>query len=65
MVSISPKVGGCDIGHLVFDWALGRNGIVIGGPWVDPDGEISWEWQVLYDDGQIAGASTNDLKVIR
>ena len=52
------------IGDLVHDFALGRNGIIISGTWFEPDGEIAWEWAVLYDGGEIVGASTSDLKVI-
>ena len=70
MIAIAPKVGGCDIGFLVHDYALGRNGIVVGGPWVengkatDVHTAIPWEWLVLYDGGELIGASTNDLQVI-
>ena len=71
MVSISPKVGGCDIGLLVHDYALGMNGIVVGGAWVQPreqnpgaSTDHSWEWLVLYDDGDLMGADTNDLQVM-
>ena len=56
------------IGDLVQDWALGRSGILIGGPFTEPDGSdqmrsITWEWEVLYDNGELMGADTNDLKV--
>jgi|18_taG_2_1085343.scaffolds.fasta_scaffold10122_10 hypothetical protein len=69
MVSISPKVGGCDIGHMVHDYALGINGIVISGAWTENGtgfgtGIIDWEWLVLYDDGKLQGADTNDLQVM-
>ena len=61
-----------ELGKLVHDFALGRNGIVVGGPWVENSGpvtakvlgNIKWEWRVLYDDGELMGADTNDLKVI-
>ena len=72
MTHTSSKVGGCGIGNLVHDYALGRNGIVVGGPWVEttrsgvhsPVRDLAWEWEVLYDDGELMGADTNDLKVI-
>jgi len=71
MTCISPKVGGCDIGHMVHDYALGMNGIVIDGAWTEErDGgiqeikDINWEWLVLYEDGELTGADTNDLQVI-
>jgi hypothetical protein len=59
------------IGELVHDYALGRNGIVIRGAWIEvrePSDimscDIPWEWEVLYDDGELMGADTGDLKVI-
>ena len=63
------------IGKLIFDYALGRSGIVVDGPNVEVGnlpanslaaGEIlKWEWLVLYDDGHTSGADTNDLKEIK
>ena len=70
MTHISPKVGGCDIGLLVHDYALGMNGIVIDGAFIEPAEErgashdLKWEWLVLYDDGDLMGADTNDLQVV-
>ena len=69
MTVIAPKVGGCDIGFLVHDYALGRNGVVVSGAWTEdqeraPFETIHWEWLVLYDDGELQGADTNDLQVI-
>jgi hypothetical protein len=70
MTHISPKVGGCELGNMVHDYALGMNGIVVGGAWVQPRAETgastdhSWEWLVLYDDGDLMGADTNDLQVV-
>jgi hypothetical protein len=69
MTHISPKVGGCDIGFLVHDYALGRNGVVVSGAWTEERRDhrrvdIDWEWLVLYDDGELQGADTNDLQVI-
>jgi hypothetical protein len=69
MTYISPKVGGCDIGLLVHDYALGMNGVVVSGAWTEERRDhrkfdINWEWCVLYDDGEIQGADTNDLQVI-
>ena len=60
------------IGSLVHDWALGRDGIVVDGAHCEVgDGttyaygrKIEWEWLVLYDGGELLGASTLDLKVI-
>jgi len=58
------------IGKLVHDYALGKNGIVVSGAWTMPADEntdtpaIPWEWCVLYEDGELFGASTNDLQVI-
>ena len=51
------------VGDLVHDFALDRDGIVISGSWFEPDGEIDWEWAVLYDGGEIVGADTLDLRV--
>ena len=62
------------IGKLIFDYALGRSGIVVDGPNVEVGtgvnfltaGEIrKWEWLVLYDDGHTSGADTNDLREIK
>ena len=69
MTVIAPKVGGCDIGFLVHDYALGRNGVVVSGAWTEERRDhrrvdINWEWCVLYDDGELQGADTNDLQVI-
>ena len=57
------------IGKLVHDFALGRNGIVVGGTFTDndpdlTDGPYDWEWLVLYDGGELLGADTMDLKEI-
>jgi hypothetical protein len=57
-------------GDLVKDYALGMNGIVIDGAFIEPaekrgaSHDIKWEWLVLYSDGDLMGADTNDLKVI-
>jgi hypothetical protein len=45
------------------------NGIVVDDEWVEDLAhkgglKIDWEWLVLYDDGEIQGADTGDLKVI-
>ncbi len=61
------------IGDLVHDFALGRSGIVVDGPHFElGDGStyaagdmIEWEWAVLYDDSEILGADSMDLKVIQ
>ena len=60
------------IGHVIYDYALGRNGIIVSGAFTEKranphprhDMGINWEWCVLYDDGEMMGADTNDLKVI-
>jgi len=58
------------IGKLVYDYALGMNGIVVGDAFVESAEErgashdLKWEWLVLYHDGDLMGADTNDLKVI-
>ena len=58
------------IGKLVHDYALGMNGIVVSGAWIEQRDrrtdtpEIQWEWLVLYDDGELQGADTNDLQAI-
>tara|TARA_Y100000034_G_scaffold130577_1_gene189363 strand:+ start:809 stop:1000 length:192 start_codon:yes stop_codon:yes gene_type:complete len=58
------------IGELVYDCALGRNGIVISGAFTEMCDNrnttlpINWEWLVLYDDGEMMGAETSDLTVI-
>jgi hypothetical protein len=64
------------VGDYVFDWALGRSGIIVDGPWIEPaftDSEaahdshkdIPWEWAILFDGGDLAGGDTRDLKVIK
>ena len=53
------------IGELVWDYALGKTGIVIDGAWTEKrDGgfPLPWEWLVLYEDGELIGADTSDLK---
>ena len=65
-------VGGCELGDMIYDYALGRNGIVVDAAWTEiysvvgrPDDRATdWEWLVLYDDGELMGADTNDLQVI-
>lgn len=56
------------LGKLVHDYALGKNGIVVDGAFTEGrpgEGQnLDWEWLVLYDDGEMMGADTNDLKVI-
>lgn len=51
------------LGDLVTDRSLGMSGIIIGGAW--NDGDLPWEWLVLYQDGELLGADTNDLQVIQ
>ncbi len=64
------KDPGYMIGKLVHDYALGMNGIVVGDAFVEPAKErgashdLKWEWLVLYDDGELQGADTNDLQAI-
>ena len=70
MIAIALKVGGCDIGLLVHDYALGKNGIVVDGAFTEETpGQyntqaLDWEWLVLYEDGVLMGADTNDLQVM-
>jgi len=70
MTTIAPKVGGCELGNMVHDYGLGMNGIVVGDAFVEPAKErgashdLKWEWLVLYEDGDLQGADTNDLQVI-
>ena len=56
------------VGDLVHDYALGMNGIVIGGAFTEngigAQGLYDWEWTVLLTDGEIYGADSSDLKVI-
>ncbi len=59
-------------GSLVYDYALGMNGIVISGEWTEDvppyngcSGRvIPWEWLVLYEDGMLQGADTRDINVV-
>jgi hypothetical protein len=58
------------LGKLIYDYALGMSGIVVDGAFIEPAEErgashdLKWEWLVLYDDGEMLGADTNDLKAI-
>ncbi len=59
------------IGQLVHDYALGKNGIVVGGPFTEQSDimyesqrPFKWEWCVLYEDGELLGADTNDLQKV-
>jgi len=54
------------------DYALGKNGIVVDGAFIEPPDsadyagrDIKWDWMVLYDDGEMMGADTNDLQEIK
>jgi hypothetical protein len=56
------------IGQVVHDYALGKNGIVVGGPFTEQidimyksQRPLKWEWCVLYEDGELMGAETMDL----
>jgi len=49
------------LGDLVKDWALGMCGIIVSG--AHNDGDLPWEWLVLYQNGELQGADTNDLQV--
>ena len=69
MTTIATKVGGCELGNMVYDYALGRNGVIVDEQFTEyrenaPSLPINWEWLVLYDDGEMMGADTNDLQVI-
>ena len=53
------------VGKLIWDYALGRHGIVVQRGWTeirDHAFNIDWEWLVLYDDGELMGADSSDLK---
>ena len=60
------------IGKIVHDYALGMNGIVVGGQFTEkranphPRHEMGSNcvWCVLYEDGELQGADTPDLKEI-
>ena len=55
------------IGKLVYDYALGKSGIVVSGAWTEERSgtyDLHWEWEVLYDDGEMMGADTNDLQEV-
>ena len=62
------------IGKIVHDYALGKNGVVVSGAFTEEarsyatnpvSRDINWEWLVLYEDGELMGADTNDLKEIK
>ena len=64
------------VGDYIVDCALGRNGIIVDGAWIEPAGSdsevgqdvshfsIPWEWTILFDDGELGGADSVDLSVI-
>jgi len=55
------------IGKLVWDYALGKHGIVVQRGWTEKREaafDIDWEWLVLYDDGELMGADTSDIKEV-
>ena len=55
------------LGDMVFDYALDKNGVVVSGPFTEERGNLhslNWEWLVLYCDGELMGADTNDLAVV-
>ena len=56
------------LGDLVTDYALEMSGIIVGSTWTEERGDrdsIHWEWLVLYQDGVLQGADTNDLQEVR
>ena len=50
-------------GKLIWDYALGMNGVIISGPWRECrlPSDLDWEWLVMYEDGELHGADSNDL----
>jgi hypothetical protein len=59
------------IGKIVYDYALGKNGIVVGGAFTEKcdimyesNRPVDWEWCVLYEDGELQGADTMDLQAV-
>jgi|ETNvirome_6_1000_1030641.scaffolds.fasta_scaffold154119_2 hypothetical protein len=58
------------IGKIVYDYALGKSGIVVGGPFTEACNDkyntlpIDWEWCVLYADGELAGADDGDIQEV-
>ncbi len=55
------------IGKLVYDYALGKSGIVVSGAWTEERPytyDLHWEWLVLYEDGELMGGDTNDLQEV-
>ena len=59
------------VGKMVHDYALGMNGIVVDGAFIEEMSDrgastpLDWEWLVLYEDGELTGADTNDLQEIK
>jgi len=58
-------------GDLVHDHALGMNGIIVSEQWIEArtgrrnrQRNITWEWCVLFEDGEPTGADTSDLRMI-
>ena len=70
MPSKKSKKQRIKIGSYVTDYAVGRNGIIIDGPWIENESETheatgfgcAWEWLILYDGGELSGADTSDLQ---
>jgi len=61
------------VGDIIFDFALGKTGIVVGEDWLQPaeeynyghsDTDVSWQWMIMYECGELMGADTLDLRVV-
>jgi len=56
------------VGDLVNDPGWRMSGVIVGKSWIEPRpgglGAMTWDWLVLYQNGELHGADINDLQVI-
>ena len=56
------------VGDFVNDPAWRMSGVIVGKSWIDHQpagrGDLTWDWLVLYQNGELHGADINDLQVI-
>ena len=56
------------IGDLVYDVAIGQNGVIVGGQWYDPnrfnDRGLCWDFRVRYESGEVAGVMRPRLQLV-
>ena len=56
------------VGDLVYDAAIGQNGVIVCGQWHDPnrfnDRGLCWDFRVRYESGEVAGVMCPRLQLV-